>query len=71
MKVFTPDNGELMEIREIQRHGNSLAVRGKIMGSMPMTAIITPQEARRALKLLDVRTFLFLLTLLFRRNKQT
>lgn len=68
MKVFTPDKSELMDIRTIRRSGNTIAVNGKIMGSMPMTAIITPREARRALKLLDVRTFLFLLTFLFRRG---
>jgi hypothetical protein len=68
MKVFAPDKSELMDIRTIRRSGNTIAVNGKIMGSMPMTAIITPREARRALKLLDVRTILFLLTFLFRRG---
>jgi hypothetical protein len=35
---------------------------------MPMVAKLTPAEARAALKLLDLRTILFLLTLLFRRG---
>ena len=42
-------------------------IRGKIFGAMPMVAKLSPGEARAALKLLDFRTFLFLLTMLFRR----
>jgi hypothetical protein len=34
---------------------------------MPMVAKLTPAEARAALKLIDFKTFLFLLTMLFRR----
>jgi hypothetical protein len=42
-------------------------VRGKIFGAMPMVAKLTPKEARAALKLLDLRTILFIVTMLFRR----
>ena len=44
-----------------------MVIRGKIFGAMPMVAKLTPAEARAALRLIDFRTFLFLLTLPFRR----
>jgi hypothetical protein len=68
MKIFDAQNKELMTVRKIERDGNTLVIRGKIFGAMPMVAKLTPQEARAALKLLDFRTLLFLLTLLFRKG---
>jgi hypothetical protein len=60
-------NKELMTVRKIERDGNTLVIRGKIFGAMPMVAKLTPREARAALRLLDARTIWFLLTMLFRR----
>lgn len=57
-------------IRKIEPDGNTLVIRGKIFGAMPMVAKLTPSEARAALKLIDFRTFLFLLTMLFRRDQK-
>ncbi len=68
MRILDASDKELMTVRKIERDGNVLVIRGKIFGAMPMVAKLTPQEARAALKLLDFRTILFLLTLLFRRN---
>jgi hypothetical protein len=45
-----------------------LVIRGKIFGAMPMVAKISPKEARAALKLLDFRTILFIISLLYRRG---
>ena len=67
MKVHTPDRNELMDIDAIRREGDNLIVSGKIMGSMPMKAVLRPSDARQGLKLLDLKTILFLLTFLFRR----
>lgn len=67
MKIFTSDNAELMEVKSLERSGNTLIIKGKIYGAMPMTAKVSPQEARNALKLLNLRMVLFLITLLFRR----
>jgi hypothetical protein len=36
---------------------------------MPLTAKLRPEDARAAFKLLNFRTALFLLTLLFRRGR--
>jgi hypothetical protein len=45
-----------------------LMTGGKIFGAMPMVAKLTPDQARAALRLLDWKTLLFLLTMLFRRE---
>lgn len=66
MKVFGSDNSELMNVSKIERNGDELVLKGKIFGAMPMTAKLRPEEARAALKLLNFKTILFLITLLFR-----
>jgi hypothetical protein len=68
MKLYGADNSELMRIERIERSGNDLIIKGKVFGAMPMTAKLRPSEARQALKLLKLRTLLFLLTLAFRRG---
>ena len=66
--ITDANNKELMAIRKIERDGNQLVIRGKIFGAMPMVAKLTPGEARAALKLLDVKTMLFIVSMLFRRG---
>jgi hypothetical protein len=67
MKLYGADNKELMTVSAIAHDGDCLVVKGKIFGTMPMTAKLRPEEARAALRLLDVRTILFLISLPFRR----
>jgi len=67
MKVFGADNKELMTVTAIERQGNELVVKGKIFGTLPMTAKLRPAEVRQALKLLGFRNALFALTMLMRR----
>ena len=67
MKIYSQDGSELMDIQSLSRDGNRLVVRGKVFESMPMTAKISPSDARKGLKLLNFRLVLFLLTFLFRR----
>jgi hypothetical protein len=59
----------LMSVKRLERDGNDLVIRGKIFDAMPMAARLTPEDARAALKLLDLRTILFLLTILFRKSR--
>ena len=66
MKVFSPDSSELMEITGIHRDGSSLVLQGKIMGSMPMKAVVHADQARRGLSLIDFGTFLFIISFFFR-----
>ena len=62
---------ELMTVRSLEQDGNDLVITGKIFGTMPMKARIKPEEARTALKLLDFKTIIFLLTFIFRSSKKT
>jgi hypothetical protein len=68
MKIYGADDRELMEIAQFVREGDTLLLRGKIFGTMPVTAKLTAREARAALKLLDWRTILFVVSLFFRRG---
>ncbi len=67
MKIYGQDNSELMQVSLLEKDGNTLVIKGKVFGAMPMTARLTPQEARNALKLVNFKLALFLMTLLFRR----
>lgn len=67
MKIYGQDNSELMQISSLERDGSTLLIKGKVFGSMPMTAKLTAREGRNALRLLNLRLALFLMTFLFRR----
>jgi hypothetical protein len=64
--LYSTDNTKLMEVEALEKRGNELMIRGKVFGTMPMTARLTPQEARKGLKLVSWRLAWFLLTFLFR-----
>jgi hypothetical protein len=68
MKLTGPDKSELMTVSALERDGHDLLIKGKVFGSMPMTARLTPDQARAAFKLLDLKTILFILTLPLRRG---
>jgi hypothetical protein len=68
MKVFGPDGKEIMAVSSIERDGSTLVVKGKIFGAMPMTAKLKPAEVRKAMRLMNWKTWLFVLTLPFRRG---
>ncbi len=67
MKLFGQDNSELIEIHSLEPDHGKLLIKGKVFGSMPIAAKLTPAEARKALKLLNLKLAMFLLTLLFRK----
>ena len=70
MKILDNTGKELMNVSKIEPDDrNYLVIRGKIFGAMPMTAKLSPEEARAALKLLNAKTIWFLLTILFRMSK--
>ena len=66
MNIYGADNKVLMSISSIEPDGSTLIVKGKIFGTMPLSAKLRPEEARAALGLMSWKTRLFLLTLLFR-----
>jgi hypothetical protein len=69
MKLHGTDGSEIMTVTALERDGAELVIRGKIFGSMPLTARLRPEEARKALGLVNFRTLLFLLSLPFRRGR--
>ena len=69
MKLYGSDNQELMSVTSLTRDGSNLVIKGRIFGSVPLTAKLKPEEARAALKLLDFRTILFLLAMLLRKGR--
>jgi hypothetical protein len=69
MKIYDSDNREMMHITSLARDGSQLVIKGKIFGAMPLTAKLGPEDARAALKLLDLRTGWFLVTMIFRRRR--
>jgi len=66
LTLYSPDNSKLMEVEALERKGNELLIRGKVFGAMPMTARLTPAEARKGLKLVNLKLAWFLLTFLVR-----
>ncbi|HEY6451992.1 MAG TPA: hypothetical protein VIX87_05280 [Steroidobacteraceae bacterium] len=68
MKIYGADDREMMRITSLAREDGQLVIRGTLFGALPLTAKLRPEDARAALKLLDIRTALFLLTLVFRRR---
>lgn len=69
MKIRNADKSELMHVSKIERKGNDLVLKGKAFGTMPMTATLTPDEARAFVRLLTPKLALFLLTMPFRKSK--
>ena len=67
MTLYSADKSELMQVSAIERDGSDLLIKGKVFGTMPMTARLTPAEARQGLKLLRLRTLFFLVSMLFRK----
>lgn len=68
MKLYSADNSELMDVSAIEQDGDNLVIKGKVFGAMPMTAKLRPSQARAALKMLNWKLILFMLTLLIRRD---
>jgi hypothetical protein len=69
MKLYASDNTDLMEIRRIYADGRNLILDGRIMGSLPIKAVVKPSELRRAITLMSPRTMLALALMLFRGTR--
>ena len=67
MKIYGQDQTEVMQVSALEREGNTLVIKGKVFGAMPITAKLTPEEGRKGLQLLNVKLVVFLLTFLFRK----
>jgi phytoene dehydrogenase-like protein len=70
MTVYGAQDEILMNVTAIESQGNELVVKGRIFGTMPMTAKIRPEEMRAAFRILSFKRILFLLSLVFRRSSR-
>lgn len=68
MKLYGVDGKELMVINTIERSGSELMLKGKIFGTMPLTAKLKPEELREGFRLMNWRTLWFAFSLPFRRG---
>lgn len=66
MIIYGSDRSKLMEIETFSREGATLRFRGKIMGTMPVTAVLTPTQLRQLLRQLGLGLLLFALSMLLR-----
>ncbi|MET3354331.1 UNVERIFIED_ORG: hypothetical protein ABID33_002242 [Xanthobacter viscosus] len=58
MKLLGPDGSGIMEVDSISVEKGNIVIRGKIMGAMPLSAVVQPQQLRNGIKLLSVRVVL-------------
>ena len=66
MKLTSKDGVEMMDIRSLEREGDVLVVKGKIMRSMPVTIHIRPEDLWEAYSLFSWRLLLRLPMLMFK-----
>ena len=60
MKMFDAHGNVMMEASSLKRQGDSLVMKGKMMGTMPATIYIKPEEVWMARKLLSWSIICFL-----------
>lgn len=69
MKFFTPDRSELIDIAEVTPEADgTIVISGRIMGAMPMKAVLRPDQLRAGFRLISLRLVLALVAMLFRRS---
>lgn len=54
MKFFTLDKTVLMDVTAVKESKDGIVLEGKIMGTMPMKAVLTAPELRAGLRFLSV-----------------
>ncbi|WP_137046342.1 hypothetical protein [Pseudolabrys sp. FHR47] len=67
MKFLTPERSELIVITAVDKHPDGLVISGKIMGAMPMKAVLTPAQLRAGFKFLSPKLVFTVIGMLFRR----
>lgn len=69
MKLFGLDNQEMMKVSKIGIEGEQLVIRGKIYGTMPLVAVLRPEEIRAALPMLNWKIILYVIKAVVWRRK--
>ncbi len=70
MIIYGSDRSKLMEIEEFSRDGATLRFRGKIMGTMPVSAVVTPSQLRKLIFAMGIKMIVFAVTMFFRKDPQ-
>jgi hypothetical protein len=68
MRFLTPEKAELIQITKVETHPDGLMIHGKIMGTMPMKAILTGPELRKGFCFARPGIIWTVLKMLFRRT---
>jgi hypothetical protein len=68
IRLYGPDKREMLQIATLERETSVLVIKGKIFGTLPLTARLNPEDARAFLKMLTPKLIFFLVTLPFRRS---
>lgn len=50
MKFYTTDKNVLMDVSNISTSPDGIVLEGKIMGTMPMKAVLRPDELRKGMR---------------------
>jgi hypothetical protein len=70
MIIYGSDHAPLMEVESFYKEGGTLRFDGKIMGAMPVTAVVTPSQMRKLVFSLGIKMILFSITLFFRKDPE-
>ena len=68
MKLYTPDNTELLDVTSVSRCADGVEIEGTIMGAMPMRAVLRPAELRRGISFLSPALVWTLFGMLLRKG---
>ena len=60
MKLFSNDGDVIMKISSLERKGDDLIAKGKMMGTIPATIYIRPSEAWKGVKLLSWSLWIYI-----------
>jgi hypothetical protein len=71
MKLYTQDQTILMDITAVRPHAAGVVIEGKIMGTIPMKAVLRPEELRAGFRLLTPGLLVRLVAMLFRKSAKT
>lgn len=70
MKLFSQDGIEMMEVKSIDRDGDRIVIKGKMMGTMAAKIYVSPPDMWAAFQLFPWRLKLRLPLLLFKGWRQ-
>jgi hypothetical protein len=70
MKLISKEGQTLVDVKSIQREGDDLVMKAKLMDAYSMPIYLSPVEVRNALKLLSWRLVCYLPLMLVRGSLQ-